>query len=289
MLTGKELGDALADAIRKKGVSKAEVARHFGVTPPSVQDWIKYGRISKIHLQTLLTYFSDVVGPEHWGFNPSTRSPVHGIEAWSDTDYYEAVSIYNEQLERTGDPDKASKVASEIMLSLKRERESTTETPHRHQMTPLEAWDDATPLHSDDIELPFFKEVCLSAGDGCTHAVEVGDRKLRFARSTLKAAGVDIESAICATATGNSMEDIIHDGTTIGIDRARTQIKDGKIYAIDHDGMLRVKYVYRLPGGGLRLRSHNSDEYQDEVYTGADAAKIKILGWVFWWSTIATW
>ena len=30
--------------------------------------------------------------------------------------------------------------------------------------------------------------------------------------------------------------------------------------------MLRVEYVYRLPAGGLRLRSHNSAEYQDEVY-----------------------
>ncbi len=233
MLTGKELGDALADAIKKKGVSKAEVARHFGVTPPSVQDWIKFGRISKIHIQPLLTYFSDVVGPEHWGF------PPQGIIDAS--------------------------------------------------MRPLEAWDESTPLNVDDVELPYYKEVCLAAGNGCSHAVEIWDRKLRFSKQTLKAAGVDIENAICATATGNSMEDIIHDGTTIGIDRGRTQIKDGKIYAIDHDGMLRVKYVYRLPGGGIRLRSHNSEEYQDEVYSGDDVAKIRILGWVFWWSTIATW
>jgi len=67
MLTGEPLGRALAQAIEKKKVSKAEVARQFDVKPPSVQDWIRYGRINKKHLDKLFAYFSDVVGPEHWG------------------------------------------------------------------------------------------------------------------------------------------------------------------------------------------------------------------------------
>lgn len=67
MLTGKELGDAIAEAIRLKGVSKASVARHFGVKPPSISDWIKRGTIDKARLDELFIYFSSVVGPEHWG------------------------------------------------------------------------------------------------------------------------------------------------------------------------------------------------------------------------------
>lgn len=50
-----------------KGVSKADVARAFGVKPPSVQGWLKTGRISKTHIDSLISYFSDVVGPDHWG------------------------------------------------------------------------------------------------------------------------------------------------------------------------------------------------------------------------------
>ncbi len=69
MLTGEKLGEALAAAIRMKGVSKADVARHFDVKPPSVQGWLKHGRISKTHIEKLLAYFSDVVGPEHWGIS----------------------------------------------------------------------------------------------------------------------------------------------------------------------------------------------------------------------------
>lgn len=67
MLTGTELGAALKVAIEKKGVTKVAVAAHFGVKPPSVQDWINFGRIGKRHLNELASYFSDVVPLSHWG------------------------------------------------------------------------------------------------------------------------------------------------------------------------------------------------------------------------------
>ncbi|HHH1259006.1 TPA: hypothetical protein ACPZRQ_003575 [Yersinia enterocolitica] len=72
MLSGKELGHAIELAINKKISSgaiktKAEVARHFKIKPPSIHDWIKKGSISKDKLPELWNYFSDVAGPEHWG------------------------------------------------------------------------------------------------------------------------------------------------------------------------------------------------------------------------------
>lgn len=72
MLTGKELGAAIDAAIRLKidagkAASKAEVARHFQIQPPSIHDWIKKGTVSKDKIYALLHYFSDVTGPEHWG------------------------------------------------------------------------------------------------------------------------------------------------------------------------------------------------------------------------------
>lgn len=158
-----------------------------------------------------------------------------------------------------------------------------------YSLAGMAAWDDDTPLDDDDVELPLFKEIELAAGNGAAHSIEINGRKLRFSKATLRTAGVDMANAACATVTGNSMERLISDGATIGIDRGRTQIKDGEIYAIDHDGMLRVKYLYRLPGNGLRLRSENKDEHPDENYTAEDAQHIRVLGWVFWWSTLRSW
>ncbi|KAF1071013.1 MAG: HTH-type transcriptional regulator PrtR [Pseudomonas citronellolis] len=156
------------------------------------------------------------------------------------------------------------------------------------RLEPLHPWDSATPLDEDEVELPLYKEVELAAGAGRTAVREIEGRKLRFSYATLRAAGVDPDAAICAQLTGNSMEPLIMDGSTIGIDSATTHITDGEIYALEHDGMLRVKFVYRLPGGGMRLRSFNREEYQDEEYSPEDIGthQIRIIGWVFWWSTL---
>lgn len=82
MLTGKELGTAIAEAIRKKGVTKVAVAKHFGVKPPSVSDWIKRGTIDKGKLDALFLFFSDVVGPDHWGrpHQAEQHWPTRGAE-----------------------------------------------------------------------------------------------------------------------------------------------------------------------------------------------------------------
>lgn len=145
-------------------------------------------------------------------------------------------------------------------------------------------WDDDTPVDDDEVEVPFYKEVEFSAGSGIVHGLEINGRRVRYGRSSLRAAGVDPHNAACGKATGNSMEPLIQDGSLVGIDRGKTQILDGEIYALDQDGMLRVKFVYRLPGGGLRLRSFNQDEHPDETYSAEDARSIKILGWVWTWS-----
>lgn len=163
------------------------------------------------------------------------------------------------------------------------------ESGAKYQLDGVEAWDDNTPLNDDEVEVPFFKEVEFAAGAGKAHQVEINHRKLRYGRSTLRNAGVEPANAACATNSGNSMEPMIQDGATIGIDRGRTQIVDGEIYAIDHDGWLRTKYLYRIAGGGLRLRSENSEEHPDEIYNAEEAQRIKVLGWVWTWSTLRKW
>jgi hypothetical protein len=70
MLTGPELGAAIEAARIAMGVSKKKLADDFNVKPPSVQGWVKNGRIDKSKLMDVIAYFADVVGPEHWGLKP---------------------------------------------------------------------------------------------------------------------------------------------------------------------------------------------------------------------------
>jgi len=152
----------------------------------------------------------------------------------------------------------------------------------------IDVWDDDTPLDDDEVYVPFLKEVELSAGSGKTVVEQSHKQKLRFGKLTLRRQGVQPSEAVCVTVSGNSMEPVLPDKSTVGVDQGSTSVVDGKMYAIDHDGQLRVKTLYRLPGGGVRMRSFNRDEHPDEEYTAQEMAErnIHIKGRVFWSSVL---
>jgi phage repressor protein C with HTH and peptisase S24 domain len=153
---------------------------------------------------------------------------------------------------------------------------------------PIDVWDDDTPLDDDEVYVPFLKEVELSAGGGRSTVQISPKQKLRFGKITLRRQGVQPSEAVCVTVSGNSMQPVLPDGSTVGVDKGNTSITDGKMYALNHGGQLRVKTLYRLPGGGIRMRSFNRDEHPDEEYTVTEMAEsgIEILGRVFWSSVL---
>ncbi|HGL4551712.1 TPA: S24 family peptidase [Acinetobacter baumannii] len=132
-------------------------------------------------------------------------------------------------------------------------------------------WDTDTPLDNDEVEIPFYKEVLVSCGSGSL-AEMVGNetRKLRLSKATLRQYGVDPSNAYALTAFGNSMSPVINNGATVYVDVGRTSIVDGKIYAINHGGLFKFKYLYRLPKGGVKIVSENKEEYPDEYLTAED-------------------
>lgn len=161
-----------------------------------------------------------------------------------------------------------------------------SEAKQSYVLGQIDPWDSKTPLTDDEVELPFYKEVELKAGTGSVVAKEDSGFKLRFAKSTLRRHNVQPELAACVVVSGDSMEPVLPDQATVGIDTGNTRIKDGDMFAIDHGGLLRVKILYRLPNGGIRLRSFNRDEHPDEDFNAEDAAHIRVLGRVFWYSVL---
>lgn len=146
-------------------------------------------------------------------------------------------------------------------------------------------WDDQTPMEDDEVAIPFRQEIELAAGPGALQAQEAEPPPtLRFGKRSLRRYGVNASNACCVKVRGNSMEPVLPDGSTVAVNQADQTVVDGKMYALMHDGMLRVKTLYRLPGGGLRLRSFNRDEHPDEEYTAHELVEknISILGRVFW-------
>ena len=153
----------------------------------------------------------------------------------------------------------------------------------------MQAWDSSTPIGSDEVAVPFLSEVKLSAGNGFVSDVEHDHGfRLRFAKSTLRRYNVSPENAVCVAVHGNSMEPVLPDGSTVGIDTGDKKLVDGKIFAINHNGELFIKRLYKLPGGGIRIFSFNEYEYPPREYTASQVLeqRITIIGRVFWYSVL---
>lgn len=144
--------------------------------------------------------------------------------------------------------------------------------------------DNDTPLLPDDCEVPLYKEIHLSAGNGFSDDIaDYNGYKLRFSKSTLRKHGINPADVVCVMADGDSMEPVFPDGATLGINTADKVIKDGKIYAVNHGGLFRTKILQKLPNNKIRVKSYNSEAYPDEE---ADADEMNIIGRVFLWSVL---
>ncbi|RBL69985.1 transcriptional regulator [Pseudomonas sp. MWU13-2625] len=156
------------------------------------------------------------------------------------------------------------------------------------ELTDIDTWDEQTPLGEDEVYVPFLHEVELSAGSGRFAIEESDSGKLRFFKKDLRQNNVQFNNAKCVSVSGNSMVPVLRDGATVGVNLGKNSLKDivdGEMYAINHNGQLRVKQLFRIPTG-IRLRSFNRDDHPDEDYTFSDIQEqqISIIGHVFWWA-----
>ncbi len=144
-------------------------------------------------------------------------------------------------------------------------------------------WSSNTPLPEDEYTFaPYKKEVEFTGGAGSYEIPDYNGFRLPFGKSTLWRKSIMPENVFCCTLNGDSMEPRIAEDAAIAVDTGVERIRDGKIYAFQHDDLFRVKYLYRLPGNKIRIHSENPD-YPDEI---VDGEEIRVIGRVFWWSVL---
>ncbi len=157
--------------------------------------------------------------------------------------------------------------------------------PHESEWGSVDAWDSKTPLHDDEVEVPFLRDIEFACGDGRLPDEDYNGFKIRFSKATLRRVGANTDGSgvICFPAAGNSMEPVIPDGATVAVDTQNKKIVDGELYAINQGGLKRIKQLYRRPGGKVTIRSFNREENDDEE---ALESELEIVGFVFWYSVI---
>lgn len=136
----------------------------------------------------------------------------------------------------------------------------------------------------DGVDVPFYTDISLSAGKGLLSDIQdINNMKMRFPLAMLSKKGINPKYVVCIIADGDSMEPAIPDGAIVGVNTEDTQIRDGKLYAINHDGLLRIKVLKKRPGNKILIQSYNSNAYPDEE---VEAGAIFVLGKIFWWSVL---
>ena len=144
-------------------------------------------------------------------------------------------------------------------------------------------WSSKDPLPEDDYTFaPYMKEQAFCGGAGSFEIPDYNGFRLPFGKATLRRKSISPDNVFCCTLTGDSMEERIAEDAAIAVDAGEKTIRDGKIYAFRHGDLFRVKYLSRLPGGRVKIKSHNP-AYEDEE---AGLEDIEVIGRVFWWSVL---
>jgi len=130
----------------------------------------------------------------------------------------------------------------------------------------------------EDIQLPFYSMQSRQLKP-------IDNRYLRLPAYALDALGVDPGLALCLSMPASNMSPLLPRGTTLAIDTGLTRIVEGELYALLHNGRLRIHSLSQRANGTLRLHSHDSDQHPTETYSPAQLKnqKLSVLGWVFWW------
>ena len=146
-------------------------------------------------------------------------------------------------------------------------------------MQPILAWN-----HEDDLPPGEFvmiprMAVNLSCGNGHeqTEIEFVKKQPQAFRADWIRQKHLKPAKLAAMSASGNSMEPRIWDGDSLVVDTSQTRVVDGKVYALWYDGGERVKRLFGMPGGGLRISSDNPAFETIEV-SADELEHVRILG-----------
>lgn len=231
MLTGIELGAAIESARRAKDVTKKKLAEVFGVKPPSIQGWVTTGRIDKSKLMELMAYFSDVVGPEHWGLSSKV------------SDYLSGVALAGEDSEVKS---KESNVIS-ADFSRGRARDGEIDIP-QYDIRAAMGHGQAPADYVETIRQVTLRESYLAAQGA-------------FYTSASNLAII--------TGFGQSMEGTINDGDPVIIDKGITAFTGDGVYLFTWDDMLYIKRLQKDSPSTFDMISDNP-KHKDRIVSMDD-------------------
>ncbi|MBH3464448.1 S24 family peptidase [Pseudomonas carnis] len=266
MLTGPELGAAIEAARIAKGVSKKNLADDFSVKPPSIQGWVKNGRIDKSKLMDVIAYFSDVVGPEHWGLRPGFS--------------YENLEEANEDSpdQRSNDGQSmASSAADMVRQMLATKGESLSEDARTRLLAAAEQSDSGNVIHvdfsrpgqvGDEVWIAHYDVRAAMGGGQIPHEYPEMLQDIRVSPKHLRDLGLTFKEHFhlkMITGWGQSMAPTIKDRDPLLVDITIREFTGDGIYLFSHDDMLYVKRLQKKGKDRFKMISDNKHHDPEDI------------------------
>lgn len=267
MLTGPELGAAIEAARIAKGVSKKNLADDFSVKPPSIQGWVKNGRIDKSKLMDVIAYFSDVVGPEHWGLRPGFS--------------YENLEVTSEDSSSAQDSDNghslASSAADMVRQMLATKGKSLSEDARARLLAAAEQSDSGNVIHvdfsrpgqvGDEVWIAHYDVRAAMGGGQIPHEYPEMLQDVRVSPKHLRDLGLTFKEHFhlkMITGWGQSMAPTIKDRDPLLVDITIREFTGDGIYLFSHDEMLYVKRLQKKGKDRFKMISDNKHHDPEDI------------------------
>lgn len=265
MLTGSELGAAIEAARIAKGVSKKKLADDFFVKPPSIQGWVKNGRIDKSKLMDVIAYFADVVGPEHWGLRPG-----FSFENLSG-DPVEVRAIAN------GAQPPSSSAAEMVRQMLATQGRGLPEKVRNQLLAVAESdnGDEAIKIDyyrpgavGDEVWIAHYDVRAAMGGGQIPHDYPEMLQDVRVSPKHLRDLGVTFKEHFhlkMITGWGQSMAPTIKDRDPLLVDITIREFTGDGIYLFSHDEMLYVKRLQKKGKDRFKMISDNKHHDPEDI------------------------
>ncbi|WP_218569412.1 XRE family transcriptional regulator [Pseudomonas sp. Hp2] len=151
---------------------------------------------------------------------------------------------------------------------------------HAYQIRAVDGEDGLDP--ATDVSIPVY-DIEVSGGPGTIIPEYVETRyRLPYQIDWLNRWEAKPESILIAKVRGSSMEPVLYNGDKVVIHTGRRRVIDDCVYSLIYAGEARVKRLFKLPGGGLRIVSSNPDKarYPDEIVQADELEAVYIIGQV---------
>ena len=226
---------------------------------------------------------------KHLGWGPTDLAKASGVAMATISALVRRASDRSDYKEALVQGFPASKISHEWLRSEVGEMEvaEPTQEPPRPigapartpTMQPILAWEHPDDLPEGEFVLIPRLGIHLSAGNGYEQVeIEFLDKQPQaFRADWIRKKHLKPKKLASMIADGDSMEDRIQHGDALVVDTSQKDVVDGKVYALWYDGGERVKRLYRLPGGILRIQSDNTKYPEIEVQP-SEMEHVRIIG-----------